>query len=80
LTALRSLNDIFTFNPGERRKTMLTYLVPVLYLVVCLLVAYFGRNTRVGYWGTFLLSLALTPFITIIAIIVLGPSKRHYEA
>ncbi|MDA0703583.1 MAG: hypothetical protein O3A96_10185 [Proteobacteria bacterium] len=59
---------------------MITYLLLVIYLVVCLLVAYFGRSTRIGYWGTFLVSLVLTPLITIIAIIVLAPKKRDYPA
>lgn len=59
---------------------MITYLLPAIYMVVCLLVAYFGRNTRIGYWGTFLVSLVLTPLITIVAVIVLGPKRRNYAA
>lgn len=57
---------------------MISYLIPVLYVVVCFLVAYFGRNTRIGYWGTFLLSLLLTPLVTIVAVIILGPKAQHH--
>jgi hypothetical protein len=55
---------------------MIGYLLPFVYLAVCALTAYFGRHTRIGYWGTLLLSIPLTPFVVLIALILLAPVKR----
>jgi hypothetical protein len=60
-----------------REGVMIVYLLPFIYLVVCALVAYFGRNMRIGYWGTFFLSILVTPVIVIIALILLGPIIRR---
>ena len=49
---------------------------PVLYVAVCALAAYFGRNTRVGYWGTFILSLIFTPFLVVIVLLLFGPGRQ----
>lgn len=56
---------------------MITYLLPFIYLIVCALTAYFGRNTRIGYWGTLFLSVLVTPVVVIIALILLGPVLRR---
>jgi hypothetical protein len=55
---------------------MIAYLLPFVYLAVCGLTAYFGRNTRIGYWGTFFLTLFVTPFVTLIGLVLLGPNRR----
>jgi hypothetical protein len=55
---------------------MMTYLMPFIYLVVCALTAYFGRNTRIGYWGTFFLSVLMTPFVVVIGLLLLGTINR----
>lgn len=55
---------------------MTGYLLPFVYLVVCALTAYFGRKTRIGYWGTFFFALIVTPFVALIAVILLGPIRR----
>ena len=34
------------------------------YLALCLLVGTLGQDRRVGYWGTVLISLIVTPFVT----------------
>ncbi len=56
---------------------MITYLLPFIYLIVCALTAYFGRNTRIGYWGTLFLSVLVTPVVVIIVLILLGPVLRR---
>lgn len=38
----------------------------ILYLLLCLAAAFLGRGTRCGSFGTFLLSLLFTPFVTIL--------------
>jgi hypothetical protein len=55
---------------------MTGYLWPVLYVVVCALAAYFGRNTRLGYWGTFVVSLIFTPFLVVIVLLLFGQGRQ----
>ena len=38
----------------------------LLYFLGCKVVAYYGRRTRIGYWGFFFLSLLLTPLVTLV--------------
>ncbi|MBV8187379.1 MAG: hypothetical protein JOY64_17550 [Alphaproteobacteria bacterium] len=52
---------------------MIGPLLPVVYLAVCALTAYFGRNRRIGYWGTFLLTIPLTPLVMLVALVLLAP-------
>jgi hypothetical protein len=54
---------------------MIPYLLPFIYVIVCLLTAYFGRNTRIGYWGTFFLSVIVTPLVVVIGLILLGEAR-----
>jgi hypothetical protein len=55
---------------------MTGYLWPALYVVVCALAAYFGRGTRLGYWGTFVVSLIFTPFLVVIFLLLFAPRRR----
>lgn len=36
----------------------------IAYVILALIVGLMGRNKTVGFWGFFLLSLILTPFVT----------------
>lgn len=56
---------------------MTGYLLPFIYLIVCALTAYFGRNTRIGYWGTFFLALLVTPFVVVAGLLLLGTINRR---
>ena len=56
---------------------MVSYLVPFIYLALCVLTGFFGRDTRIGYWGTVLLSVFVTPLVVLIGIILLGGSRRN---
>ena len=38
----------------------------LLYFIGCVVVAYYGRRTRIDYWGFFFLSLLFTPLATLI--------------
>ena len=42
----------------------------IIYLVLCLLTATLGRGTRVGYWGTALISVVITPFIAFLLLLL----------
>jgi hypothetical protein len=54
------------------------YVAPiVIYLALCLLVAYRGRDTRVGAFGCFLLSVFLTPVLVFLGLLLLeAPSNN----
>jgi hypothetical protein len=46
------------------------------YLVFCVLVGLCGSQRRMGFTGTFLLSVAITPVIGLIILLITGPSRR----
>jgi len=41
-----------------------------IYVVLCLMVAYMGRRTRVGFYRTLLFSLMLTPMIVMVYLLI----------
>ena len=43
------------------------------YVGLCLLVAILGRHTRIGYWGTVLVSFIVTPFLTFLFLFFFSP-------
>ncbi len=53
-------------------------LLLLLYLVLCLVVAILGRHTRIGYWGTALVALFITPLITLVLLTLFR--DRFYAA
>ena len=46
------------------------------YLVFALLVGLCGSQRRMGFTGTFLLSLVVTPVIALLVLMITGPSRR----
>jgi len=46
------------------------------YLVFSILVGLCGSGRRMGFTGTFLLSLLITPVIALILLLITGPSRR----
>jgi hypothetical protein len=46
------------------------------YLVFCILVGLCGSQRRMGFTGTFLLSLVLTPVVALLVLLITGPSRR----
>jgi uncharacterized membrane protein len=38
-------------------------MLPFTYVSLCLVLAYFGRHRRMGFWGMFFGSIVLTPLI-----------------
>jgi hypothetical protein len=46
------------------------------YLVFCILVGLCGSRRRMGFTGTFLLSLIITPVLALIVLLITGPSRR----
>jgi hypothetical protein len=48
----------------------------ILYVVFSLLVGLCGSQRRMGFIGTFLISLLFTPVIVLIVLLLTGPSQR----
>jgi hypothetical protein len=46
------------------------------YLVFCVLVGLCGSQRRMGFTGTFLLSVVITPVIALMVLLITGPSRR----
>lgn len=47
----------------------------ILYVVFCILVGICGSQRRMGFIGTFILSLILTPVLMLIILLLTGPSR-----
>jgi hypothetical protein len=47
-----------------------------LYVVFCILVGICGSQRRMGFTGTFIFSLLVTPVIVLIVLLMTGPSQR----
>ena len=51
----------------------------IAYIVFCILVGLCGSQRRMGFTGTFILSLLITPLIVLIVLLLTGPSQRVEE-
>ena len=51
----------------------------ILYLIFCLLAGLCGSHRRMGFFGTFLLSLFLTPVLVVLLLILTGPSRTERD-
>jgi hypothetical protein len=51
----------------------------IAYIIFCVLVGLCGSQRRMGFTGTFILSLLITPLIVLIVLLLTGPSQRVEE-
>jgi|GEM_PF-2891498 len=51
-----------------------------LYVLLCLMVGFVGRWSRLGYWGVVLVSLAVTPVVTGLCLLFLSDRSRPLTA
>lgn len=51
----------------------------IAYIVFCILVGLCGTQRRMGFTGTFILSLLITPLIVLVVLLLTGPSQRVEE-
>jgi len=49
------------------------------YIVFCILVGICGSQRRMGFTGTFILSLLITPLLVLIILLLTGPPRRVEE-
>jgi hypothetical protein len=48
----------------------------LVYIAFCVLTGLCGMNRRMGFIGTFLLSLLVTPVIVLLVLLLTGPSRN----
>lgn len=48
----------------------------LVYVALCALVAFLGRNSAVGCAGCFVLSLILTPFVMALILMIAAPRSK----
>ena len=48
----------------------------VVYIALCVLTGLFGSQRRLGFLGTFLLALIVTPLIVLPVLVLTGPSRK----
>jgi hypothetical protein len=52
----------------------------ILYIVFCLLAGLCGTHRRLGFFGTFLISLVVTPVVVLLLLILTAPSQRRQQS
>jgi hypothetical protein len=55
---------------------MIQAIALIVYVVFCLLVGLCGSQRRMGFIGTFITSLFLTPIVVLVVLLLTGPSQR----
>jgi uncharacterized membrane protein len=50
--------------------------IVVAYILGCMVAGYVGRYTRMGPYGTFYISLLITPLLMLLLLIMFAPSSR----
>jgi hypothetical protein len=50
------------------------------YIALCLLVGILGRTTRIGYWGTVIISVVVTPFLSFLFLFFFAPRPSAYRS
>jgi hypothetical protein len=46
----------------------------IVYIAFCVLAGFCGMHRRLGFFGTFLVSLFITPIVMLLALIMFGPT------
>ena len=55
-------------------------MLAVAYLILCVIAGLLGRNTKIGFWGFFFLSIVLTPLVSLALLIIASPRKPRTSA
>jgi hypothetical protein len=48
----------------------------IVYIIFCVLTGFCGIQRRMGFFGTFLLALFVTPLVVLLLLLATGPSRR----
>jgi len=49
----------------------------IAYILFCVLTGVCGMNRRMGFFGTLIISLLVTPVPVLVILLLTGPSHRH---
>jgi hypothetical protein len=44
----------------------------ILYLLLCVIAAFVGKDSRLGFWGIFTVALFLTPVVAFLLVVLFG--------
>ena len=55
------------------------FAIAIVWIIGSLIAGLLGRKRWIGFWGTFLFALLLSPIVAIAAMILTHPSKRAYK-
>jgi hypothetical protein len=82
LIAIRSFGEIAGAATSERRcsrRDGVMAIAVVLYVIFCLLAGLAGSIRRMGFFGTFLLSVIITPLLVLLLLILTRPSRGERD-
>ncbi|MDO8692608.1 MAG: hypothetical protein Q7J51_00765 [Sheuella sp.] len=48
-----------------------------LYLLMCVLVSFYGKHTRLGFWGILIVSVFFTPWLVGLGLVLLAPFSSN---
>ena len=54
----------------------MTAVAVIFYVVFCLLTGLCGVQRRLGFWGTFIISLFVTPVVMLLVLLLTAPTER----
>lgn len=46
------------------------------YFLLCIIAGYLGKQTRLGFWGVFLVGVFLTPVASLLFVVLFGQPKE----
>lgn len=51
----------------------------VLYILICILTGFCGKDTRIGFLGTFIIAVVVSPLLVLPALMLVDLSRRGYR-
>lgn len=57
----------------------MAFLLILAYLALCVVAGFAGRHTKVGFWGSFLISVLVTPPLAVLLMILFHPRPKPTE-
>ena len=77
LVRLATVRSGRTRTAVKRREGVMTAAAVIVYVIFCLLTGLCGIKRRMGFFGTFLFALLLTPIPVLLVLLLTAPSRRY---
>jgi hypothetical protein len=55
----------------------MTAAAAILYVIFCMLTGLCGIQRKLGFWGTFVIALLVTPIPVLLVLLLTAPSRRY---